>query len=442
MENTLIIYISLEWINKKYIEDNFEHIKKIYLEKFDLDVLKKTLSEFEYMIYLNDDTNYSYDNLSNDVSNGLNVLVNDCQIHQLLFNDYICVDIDDKIINYDKNYIENEITIFSDEYMNSKNCSIKSNLTKSNINYIDYVKSNFPRLFIPSIIKTSIFVNYYDKLINEPHYELNFLKKVNLKKFTLRVEPNIIFNEIKLIENINDDLTIVTGFIKLDEKKIQKYERQKYEYLETCDPTLKLNINMVIYVSSELENHVYEKRKEFGLIDKTKIIVVELNKHMYFYNKLDIVANNVKKNHHNYSSAKKILTVMSRYNYLKDTIEKNYFDSKYFAWLDFGASHIVNIPDNIIFNDNFDNKIKIGWISRFDKSQFVYNHKVLSGGFFIGKSDAIKELIKLHNKYFEIVMNYGFTINDDKLLFFIFENNPFMFKTYFTDYKSILTKCI
>ena len=50
------------------------------------------------------------------------------------------------------------------------------------------------------------------------------------------------------------------------------------------------------------------------------------------------------------------------------------------------------------------------------------------------------ELIKKHNYYFEKLSKYGFTINDDKLLFFIFESNPHLFKTYFTVYTDILNK--
>jgi hypothetical protein len=161
---------------------------------------------------------------------------------------------------------------------------------------------------------------------------------------------------------------------------------------------------------------------------------------MYFYDKLNIVEQNVKKNHVNYSSAKKILSVVSRYNYLKDTIENNYFNTGYIAWLDFGASHIVSIPENVVFNDNFGDRIRIGWIARYRREQFDYNHKVLSGGFYIGKNSSMLELIRLHNYYFLLLLNYGYTINDDKLLFFIFESNPFLFSTYFTDYKHIIIK--
>ena len=69
------------------------------------------------------------------------------------------------------------------------------------------------------------------------------------------------------------------------------------------------------------------------------------------------------------------MSVNSRYNY---------FNTNFFAWINFSASHIVNIPINLKFC--YDNKyqIRIAWISRINNKSFVYNHKVLGGGFFMG----------------------------------------------------------
>lgn len=426
----ILIYISSNFKNKYLLEENFTNIKKIYCNIFNLTELKIIIDKYEYLIYLDDNTNYNYNNLLNDVNNGLKIINDNDKIQQIIFDNYIYANIDTKILNEDINHLSNEITIFQES-------KPKYN---SGINYINYVNNNFNRLFIPSIIKTSIFLNYCEKLINNPHHELIFLKKNNVIRHTLNAKNNVVINKHVNINNINDDLTIVTGYIKLNEKKIQKYTSQTYEYLDSCVDTLKININMVIYVSEELYDFVYKKRQEFALLSKTKIIKIDIEKHMYFYDKLNIIEENVKKNHVNYSSAKKVLSVVSRYNYLKDTIEKNYFNTKYIAWLDFGASHIVSIPDNLIFNDNFGDKIRIGWIARYCQGQFKYNYKVLSGGFYIGKNNTMLELIKLHNYYFDLLMKHGYTINDDKLLFFIFESNPFIFSTYFTDYKHIILK--
>ena len=50
------------------------------------------------------------------------------------------------------------------------------------------------------------------------------------------------------------------------------------------------------------------------------------------------------------------------------------------------------------------------------------------------------ELVKLHHKEFVKLMEMGYNINDDKLLFIIMEQNPYLFDTYYSDYKSLLVK--
>lgn len=111
----------------------------------------------------------------------------------------------------------------------------------------------------------------------------------------------------------------------------------------------------MFYITPDLYEFVLEIRTEFGLIHKTKIIQIQAEDYLYKFDKLADITKSVKKNHPNYSSAKKMMSVLARYNYLKDRISNNYFSSKYFAWIDFGAGHIVDISKNIVFNNCFGN---------------------------------------------------------------------------------------
>lgn len=428
----LIIYTSLNHKNKYLVETL--NYNKLYLKKFNLLEIYFKIKKYKYLIYLNDDTNYDFKNLSFDIEQSILLLNNKTEkIEQIMFYNFTHNYINEKILQIDRDYIESQIDILNT--YNKDDIKI--------VNYLNYVDENFDRLFMPSVIDVKIFMNYDEKLINQDYYESNFLNKNKINRVFLNNSKEYMINEEKVIINdINDNLTIVTGYIELNEKKINKYDTQQYEYLEKCVNTLKIDINMVIYVSNEkLHSFVYEKRNEFNLLEKTKIIMIDEKEFLYFYDSFDKIQENVKKNHINYSNAKKMLSVVSRYNYLKDAIYKNYFESEYFAWCDFSLSHVVKIPEKKIFNDDFNGKIKIGWVGRLiGNKKFEYNHKVLAGGFFIGQIDAMTELIKKHNYYFEKLLKYGLTINDDKLLFFIFESNPYLFKTYFTVYSDILNK--
>jgi hypothetical protein len=52
----------------------------------------------------------------------------------------------------------------------------------------------------------------------------------------------------------------------------------------------------------------------------------------------------------------------------------------------------------------------------------------------------MKEFIKLHNIEFEKLLNDNYCINDDKLLFLLFEKYPYLFDVFFSGYSNIMIK--
>jgi hypothetical protein len=197
---------------------------------------------------------------------------------------------------------------------------------------------------------------------------------------------------------------------------------------------------MVIYCSEDLLEDVAKIREEIGLIDKTKIIKITLENNLYMAHRLDKIRENVAKNYPPYDIPEYILAVNSRYGYLQNAIENNYFQTDYFAWVDFSASHIVNIPPNQTIQPKSYDKVRIGWIARYSNNQFVYNHYCLGGGIFTGHKEIMMELIKLHHSEFVKLTDMGYNINDDKLLFMIMEQYPYLFDTYYSDYKNLFVK--
>ena len=51
-----------------------------------------------------------------------------------------------------------------------------------------------------------------------------------------------------------------------------------------------------------------------------------------------------------------------------------------------------------------------------------------------------KNFKTFHNIEFQKLMNMGYYINDDKLLFLIYEKYPHLFDTYVCGYERLLTK--
>ena len=326
---------------------------------------------------------------------------------------------------------------------------IKSNRIFKNLTKEDIKQKNHPNNYKPfqctlqsSIIRTKNFILPDFFLKRNSHIENLYWAKLLNNGFKI-FNDNSKENYIKISDSVEkNNLTIITGYLNIRIKRPAKSNtiNQTYDYIEKSRGTLQIPQCMVIYCSEELINDVHKIREEAGLLNKTKIIKITLADNLYMADKLDKIRKNVAKNNPPYDIPEYILAVNSRYGYIQSAIENNYFNTDYFAWVDFSASHIVNIPPNKIIEPPSHDKVRIGWIARHSNNQFVYNHHCLGGGIFSGHKEIMMELIKLHHLEFIKLMEMGYNINDDKLLFIIMEQNPYLFDTFFSDYKNLFIR--
>jgi len=326
---------------------------------------------------------------------------------------------------------------------------IKSNRIFKNLTIEDLKQKNQPNNYKPfqctlqsSIIRTKNFIlpNFFLK--RNPHIENLYWQE--LVKNGFKIFNNHSKENYKKISDfiVKDNITIVTGYLNIKIKRPAKSNtaNQTYDYIEKSRGTLQIPQYMVIYCSEDIIEDVIKIREEAKLLNKTKIIKITLENNLYMLDRLDKIRENVAKNNPPYDIPEYILAVNSRYGYLQNAIENNYFQTDYFAWVDFSASHIVNIPPNQIIQPKSHDKVRIGWIARYSNNQFVYNHYCLGGGLFSGHKEIMMELIKLHHSEFIKLTEMGYNINDDKLLFIIMEQNPYLFDIYYSDYKNLFIK--
>jgi hypothetical protein len=352
--------------------------------------------------------------------------------------------------DYDQLLLDNSQEIFLEimEYDYYKRI-IKSNRIFKNLKKEDIKQNNHLNNYKPfqctlqsSIIRTKNFILpdfflkrnshienlYWGELVKNGFKIFNDNSKENIKKTSDSVEKN--------------NITIVTGFlvIKIKHPAKSNMHNQTYDYIEKSSGTLQIPQYMVIYCSEELINYVSKVREDAGLLNQTKIIKITLEDNLYMADKLDKIRENVSKNNPPYDIPEYILAVNSRYGYIQNAIENNYFNTDYFAWVDFSASHIVDIPPNKIIEPKSHDKIRIGWIARYTNNEIVCNHYYLGGGLFSGHKEIMMELIKIHHSEFVKLMEMGYTINDDKLLYIIMEKNPYLFETYFSYYNNLFIR--
>lgn len=433
-----------EKITKKIIINSEDNLNmKLYYDIF---------KNYDYIIYIDD--NYIF-NKKFRIQNYITTLNIHNNLQQIFFckshskykkskNNIIYTDYKDYNF-YTIKHLESSLTTLE----NSKELNYK-NKNRTGIDYLEYLKNdnvNWPHFkLLPSIIKSEIFEKLKNIDLSLNYYDRNFAIEY-IKYFKSCGLTNSICykNEIKETRGNPDNMTIVTGFINIphEGKDIKEncIKKHKYNYLEKSIPTLKIKQNMVIYIPKKLYSHVYNIRKEINFLDKTKIIVID-DEYLYMKKYLEKIKNNCKKNIKTYKNQYYIAAVSTRYNFVRDSIKNNYFNSDYYTWIDFAASHIVKINKNTLFHYNNKNKFRIGWIARYNKNNnsFKFNHYVLSGGIFGGYKYIVKLICDLHDKIFYKNMDLGYNCNDDKTLWFIFEQYPELFDTYFTGYNNIASK--
>lgn len=467
----------------------------LFVELYDFPSIENTISEYLkynivnnncYCLYnknqsstnnnikyykLNDELKYVQDYINLDKYDYLCLLTNQFEINQqLMVEKYVSLltsNIKQLILTkckYNKKNTENNLEIpIIDNYnqivndpkfrfnyikevfntipiLSAKNCNIQ-------IDYNSYVTGNYFSYFqfLPSVIKidNNVLKSIPIILTSNGNINLRHYNNVYINNNWISGYYDIGLNynkEIKTIKNITDkqtlsnDMTIVTGYIKVGGGG----KKHKYDYIEKAKYTLSLPNNMVVFVSKEMEHHVIEIRQQHNLMDKTRIVILDVSD-LYMYDKKEYIDKCCYKNKVPYNNSLYIMAVNSRYSYLEQAIKLNYFKTNYFGWVDFGLGHIAYMDNIFPLYYNNPNKVKISWIAR---KNLEYNHKVLGGGIYLAHKLTMLELCRLHDLEFKLNLEQGHCINDDKTLFLIYLKYPELFDIYFSGYNLMYNKML
>jgi hypothetical protein len=137
------------------------------------------------------------------------------------------------------------------------------------------------------------------------------------------------------------DVTIVSSLFNIEREEMDG--RTWKEYLKWFDITLKLKCPMILFVSEDMREFVEERRINIP----TEIIVQSVEEIPYYYLKdqLDSIIES-EEYHEKISDPDRIecqhsmysIVQYSKFKWLQKAIEENPFNSKFFFWMDAGAS--------------------------------------------------------------------------------------------------------
>lgn len=143
--------------------------------------------------------------------------------------------------------------------------------------------------------------------------------------------------------------TIVTALYNINRENFSNWGRKWEQYRSYFRNILSLNCKMVIFVEKDMEDFVIQNRRGIDpSLENTKLIVLPLQESTFFKYKdrIQEVMNNInfktglvapdtpEVNYPMYD-----VVIYSKFFFLKQASDINYFNSDYFMWLDAGCMH-------------------------------------------------------------------------------------------------------
>lgn len=242
------------------------------------------------------------------------------------------------------------------------------------------------------------------------------------------------------------DITFVTMFFRLSDKYDER--RNVDIYLKNGYRLLDNNINLIIYTEEEFTDNLTLYRKNIGLLHKTKIITMKFSE-LPLYNYLDNIIkfrqlNPVQLSDPNIEPPEYIMLILSKWLLIEKSIINNYFNSQYYAWIDFGIYHIA-IPPIEDLNTFKSDKVKLMTMRSFFDHEFIdlceyYSclRRIVAGGFAVANKDIWNKIIPLY--YSEVITTLQFRIapSEEQLYPVLMNKYPEYFERYDGHYEDIL----
>jgi len=378
----------------------FEYLQKTTYEeslaKSVIQIFEKELDkEFKPFIILEDDCDIT-NNYVEILKNNLKLSFNNIQYPDAL---YLGIS---KCNASPKNYIYDEQWRMKTRNINDIYFQIFNMLSAHAILYCsqDYLKFIYKYLYDIYIVKNSIIV-YYIFLariqsirriyaLKKPIFyqnDITLIQNIHLTNFTyeelddkqkkLTYTENMFYktiNDIKYFENNNyykSEIAFVTCYFETK----NKYQNNEIYFEWMTNLLQNLNHPLVIYTDINSYQKILKIRGH--LMNKTEIVITSLDD-IYTHKYIDVYniqfEKDTEKNYHN-TNLYKIWN--NKIDFVKKSVENNYFNSYYYIWIDIGLIRDKNLnkfiqlfPDIHKIKNECGDKIGILQIAELDKKYF------------------------------------------------------------------------
>ena len=258
------------------------------------------------------------------------------------------------------------------------------------------------------------------------------------------------------MSSIEYKTTIVTFYFNLKNlRDATPSVRTQEFYMEKGRATLKLAYPMVIFCDEKTYGFIKEIRDQ-EVHDKTltKYVVKNLTEYDFYKENWDIIQANRKHfaycyNESNRNTSSYFLTCMFKVQALYIAKQRNYFDTPYYAWIDFGGSHILRNFDEASRKmvENPNPKISLCYIHYRGKEELSDMRLFYANG---GHCCVAATAFTVQKEYINRFYNGIFSIfhetlfhevghSDEQTFAYYYDRYPDTCNIYYGDYYSILT---
>lgn len=293
--------------------------------------------------------------------------------------------------------------------------------------------------------------NFWYKIPYEYRYDITHLGHWSGTGILTFNKNNIFY------KNNNDDWTLVTAYFNLTKcpdasEEINK--RNKSYYFSHSLSTLSLPYNLIIYCDYKSYDDIYSLRPEY-LREKTIYKIIEFDDISLngetFNNYRNTINTNRMNNPYffdNRNTASYYLFCLSRYIILKESIELNPFNSKYFCWINFciermGYNNLKYLDEALSVKRDKFSTCYIDYIPyeliKNTKEYFKWGRCSMCSGFFTGNNEYMRNVCSLILDKFLYYLNLGYGHADEQLYSPVYFENPELFDHYYGDYQQMIT---
>jgi protein YibB len=253
--------------------------------------------------------------------------------------------------------------------------------------------------------------------------------------------------------------TIITAYFDIGRGDYSnEYTRGNNKYIEYFKFWAGMKNNLIIYTQKQFENEIYEIRKNNGLADKTKIIVIDNIYELLpdIYDRMCQIEND-KTYFINYRYLKNTPENKAKYCYIMllktwcmmDAVSKKYVKDDFIAWLDFGFNHggmiYTDSNDfNFLWKYSFEEKIYLSGI-REDLNKPIF--EIIQNGEVYAQGCPYVVPVSLMKIFYDLIINainslldVGFMDDDQTLLLMAYRSRKDIFIYDVNDWCLLLKK--